>query len=67
MRRAAAASRKALAQDTISRDCDEPRPPGWAVIERNNAGDNALKIEMWPESHLERLGATRTNREFGLS
>lgn len=30
-----------------------------AVIEKHNAGDRALKIEMWPESHLERLLAAR--------
>jgi hypothetical protein len=30
-----------------------------AVIEKHNASDRALKIEMWPESHLERLLAER--------
>jgi len=30
-----------------------------AAIEKHNAGDRALKIEMWPESHLERLLANR--------
>ena len=30
-----------------------------AVIERHNDGDRALRIEMWPDSHLERLLATR--------
>ena len=30
-----------------------------SIIERNNVGDHALKIEMWPESHLERLLAER--------
>jgi hypothetical protein len=30
-----------------------------AAIEKHNAGDRALKIEMWPESHLERLVAER--------
>jgi len=29
------------------------------AIEKHNAGDRALKIEMWPESHLERLLAER--------
>jgi hypothetical protein len=39
-----------------------------ATIERHNAGDRALKIEMWPESHLERLLAERPAliAEFGL-
>ena len=39
-----------------------------AVIEKHNAGDRALKIEMWPESHLERLLAERPAliAEFGL-
>lgn len=39
-----------------------------AAIEKHNAGDRALKIEMWPESHLERLLAERPalNAEFGL-
>jgi hypothetical protein len=30
-----------------------------SAIEKHNAGDRALKIEMWPESHLERLFAER--------
>lgn len=30
-----------------------------AAVERNNDGDRALSIEMWPESHLERLLASR--------
>ncbi len=30
-----------------------------ALIEKNNQSDTALKIEMWPESHLERLLANR--------
>jgi hypothetical protein len=30
-----------------------------AAIEKHNAGDRALKIEMWPESHLEKLLAER--------
>jgi len=39
-----------------------------AAIEKDNAGDRALKIEMWPESHLERLLAERPAliAEFGL-
>jgi hypothetical protein len=39
-----------------------------AAIEKNNAGDRALKIEMWPESHLEKLLAQRPAliAEFGL-
>jgi hypothetical protein len=38
------------------------------AIEKHNAGDRALKIEMWPESHLERLLAERPAliAEFGL-
>jgi len=28
-------------------------------IEKHNASDRAMKIEMWPESHLERLLAQR--------
>lgn len=32
-----------------------------AAIERNNSGDRALKIEMWPESHLEKLLAVRSD------
>lgn len=36
--------------------------------ETHNASDNALKLEMWPESHLERLLAARPAliAEFGL-
>jgi hypothetical protein len=30
-----------------------------AWIEKHNAEDHALRIEMWPESHLERLLAER--------
>ncbi len=30
-----------------------------ALIEKNNQSDRALKIEMWPESHLEMLLASR--------
>ena len=30
-----------------------------SIIERHNQSDCALKIEMWPESHLERLLASR--------
>lgn len=30
-----------------------------AVVERHNQSDSALRIEMWPESHLERLLASR--------
>lgn len=39
-----------------------------AAVERHNASDSALRIEMWPESHLERLLATRPAiiAEFGL-
>ncbi|MGO9607013.1 MAG: restriction endonuclease, partial [Candidatus Binataceae bacterium] len=39
-----------------------------AAIEKHNAGDRALKIEMWPETHLERLLAERPAliAEFGL-
>lgn len=39
-----------------------------AAIEKHNAADRALKIEMWPESHLERLLAERPAliAEFGL-
>jgi hypothetical protein len=28
-------------------------------VEKRNVGDNRIKIEMWPESHLERLLASR--------
>jgi len=39
-----------------------------ATIERQNASDTALRIEMWPESHLERVLASRPSliAEFGL-
>lgn len=39
-----------------------------AAVERHNASDSALRIEMWPESHLERLLAMRPAiiAEFGL-
>lgn len=30
-----------------------------SLIERHNESDSALKIEMWPESHIERLLASR--------
>ena len=30
-----------------------------SLIEKHNAADHALRIEMWPESHLERLLAER--------
>ncbi|MCI0557781.1 MAG: restriction endonuclease [Nitrososphaera sp.] len=30
-----------------------------ALIEKQNQSENALRIEMWPESHLERLLASR--------
>jgi hypothetical protein len=30
-----------------------------AIIEKHNLSDSALRIEMWPESHLERLLASR--------
>lgn len=38
------------------------------LIERHNQSDTALRIEMWPESHLERLLASRPAiiAEFGL-
>jgi hypothetical protein len=32
---------------------------GVALIEKNNQSDQALKIEMWPESHLEMILAKR--------
>jgi hypothetical protein len=37
-------------------------------IERHNQTDRALRVEMWPESHLERLLAQRPAliAEFGL-
>jgi hypothetical protein len=39
-----------------------------AVVENHNQSDSALRIEMWPESHLERLLASRPAiiAEFGL-
>jgi hypothetical protein len=39
-----------------------------SLIERHNQSDHALKIEMWPESHLESLLAARPAliAEFGL-
>lgn len=39
-----------------------------AVIEKQNQSDSALRIEMWPESHLERLLASRPGiiAQFGL-
>lgn len=39
-----------------------------AAVERHNVSDSALRIEMWPESHLERLLAMRPAiiAEFGL-
>lgn len=39
-----------------------------AVVERHNQSDSALRIQMWPESHLERLLASRPAiiSEFGL-
>jgi hypothetical protein len=41
---------------------------GVAAIEKHNASDTALKIEMWPESHLEMLLASRPGliAEFAL-
>jgi len=38
------------------------------VIEKHNQSDSALRIEMWPESHPERLLASRPAiiAEFGL-
>jgi hypothetical protein len=38
------------------------------AIEKHNEAGNALRIEMWPESHLERLLAARPGliAEFGL-
>ncbi len=38
------------------------------VVEKHNQSDSALRIEMWPESHLERLLASRPAiiAEFGL-
>jgi hypothetical protein len=39
-----------------------------SLIEKHNTGDRALRIEMWPESHLERLLASRPwlIAQFGL-
>ena len=39
-----------------------------AIIEKHNQSDSALRIEMWPESHLERLLASRPSiiAEFSL-
>jgi hypothetical protein len=39
-----------------------------AAIEKQNLSDTSLKIEMWPDSHLERLLASRPAiiAEFGL-
>lgn len=39
-----------------------------AVVEKHNQSDSALRIEMWAESHLERLLASRPGiiAEFGL-
>ncbi|HZD12084.1 MAG TPA: restriction endonuclease, partial [Candidatus Binatus sp.] len=39
-----------------------------ALIERQNQSDSALRIEMWPESHLEHLLASRPSliAEFSL-
>lgn len=39
-----------------------------AVVEKHNHSDSALRIEMWPDSHLERLLASRPAiiAEFGL-
>lgn len=43
-------------------------PDAVAVVEKHNQSDSALRIEMWPESHLERLLASRPAiiAEFGL-
>jgi hypothetical protein len=43
-------------------------PDAVAIIEKQNQSDSALRIEMWPESHLERLLASRPAiiAEFGL-
>lgn len=32
-----------------------------ALIEKENQGDKALRVKMWPESHLEKLLAARPN------
>lgn len=39
-----------------------------ALVERHNQSDSGLRIEMWPESHLERLLSRRPSliAEFGL-
>jgi len=39
-----------------------------AIIEKQNQSDSALKIEMWPESHIEQLLASRPGiiAEFSL-
>ena len=39
-----------------------------SMIEKHNNADRALRIEMWPESHLERLLAQRPSviADFGL-
>ena len=39
-----------------------------SFIEKHNGSDRALRIEMWPESHLERLLALRPSliADFGL-
>ncbi len=39
-----------------------------ALIEKHNQSDSGLRIEMWPESHLERLLSSRPSliAEFGL-
>ena len=39
-----------------------------AVVEKHNQSDSALRVEMWAESHLERLLASRPGiiAEFGL-
>jgi hypothetical protein len=38
------------------------------LVEKHNQSDSALRIEMWPESHLERVLANRPAMiaEFGL-
>lgn len=37
-------------------------------VERHNQSDQAIRIELWPESHLEQLLAQRPHliAEFGL-
>jgi hypothetical protein len=39
-----------------------------AVVEKHNQSDSALRVEMWPDSHLELLLANRPAiiAEFGL-